>query len=140
MLVRFATMSIVTCLLTSSAMAETEHTKDSLDKVKQQVADKKAVLIDVREQAEWDKGHVDGAVLLPLGELAKKAHDADFAAKLEKMVPKDKVVYCHCAKGRRALLAADVFQKLGYDVRPLKPGYQELLDAGFPKAEESQKK
>ena len=80
MLVRFATMSIVTCLLTSSAMAETEHTKDSLDKVKQQVADKKAVLIDVREQAEWDKGHVDGAVLLPLGELAKKAHDADFAA------------------------------------------------------------
>ena len=34
------------------------------------------------------------------------------------------------------MLAADALQKLGYkDVRPLKPGYKELLDAGFSKAE-----
>jgi len=128
------------CLGVSPALAETEHTKDSLDKVKEQIKEKKAVLVDVREQKEWDAGHVEGAVLVPLGDLAQGAKDKSFAAKLEKKVPKDKIVYCHCAKGGRAVLAADVFKKLGYDVRPLKPGYKDLLEAGFPKASEPQSK
>jgi rhodanese-related sulfurtransferase len=119
--------------------AETEFTKDSLDTVKQRIAEKKAVLVDVREPGEWNRGHVAGAVLVPLGELAKKAKEPEFVERLEKSVPKDKIVYCHCAKGGRAALAADVLQKLGYDVRPLKPGYQDLLGAGFPKANEPKK-
>jgi len=111
-----------------------DHTKEPLDKIKKQVDEKKAVLIDVREPAEWDKGHVEGAVLVPLGELGKKSKDPDFVKELEKKVPKNQVVYCHCAKGGRAILAGDVLKRLGYDVRPLKPGYQELIDAGFPAA------
>ena len=42
-----------------------EHTKDSLEQVKKALADKKAVLIDVREKTEWDKGHPK-TLLLPL--------------------------------------------------------------------------
>ena len=34
-----------------------------------------------------------------------------------------------------ALTAADLLKKQGYDVRPLKDGYKDLLKAGFPKAE-----
>ena len=128
---------IAACALVAlPAQAETEHTKDSLDKVKEQVADKKAVLLDVRNKEEWDAGHVDGAVLVPLGDFAKRAKDPAFLAELEKKLPKDKTVYCHCAKGGRALIAAESLEKLGYkDVRALKPGYKDLIDAGFKKAE-----
>jgi len=138
MFVRTVSMSLVmsVCLAAHPASAETEHTKDSLDKVKEQVADKKAVLLDVRNKEEWDAGHVDGAVLVPLGDFAKRAKDPAFLAELKKKLPKDKTVYCHCAKGGRALIAAESLEKLGYkDVRPLKPGYKDLIEAGFPKAE-----
>jgi len=111
-----------------------EHTKEPIPKVKQQIDEKKAVLLDVREQEEWDKGHVEGAVLVPLSELGKKSKDASFVKELEKKLPKDQPIYCHCAKGQRAILAGGVLTKLGYDVRPLKPGYKELIDAGFPAA------
>lgn len=118
----------------AATASATEHTKDSLDTVKQQIKDGKATLVDVREQKEWDAGHIEGAVFVPLGELSKHQHDKEFVAELKTKLPKDKVIYCHCAKGRRALSAADIFKDLGYDVRPLKPGYQELIEEGFKKA------
>ena len=39
------------------AFAE-EHTQESLQEIKKQVDAKKAVLVDVRDKQEWDKGHV----------------------------------------------------------------------------------
>ncbi|HEY4311573.1 MAG TPA: rhodanese-like domain-containing protein [Pirellulales bacterium] len=138
MLPRLASLALVMAISLSAARAsaEPEHTKDSLDTVKHQVEEKKAVLLDVREQKEWDAGHVQGAVLVPLGDLAKKSKDPAFLADLEKKLPKNKTVYCHCAKGGRALIGAETLEKLGYkDVRPLKPGYKDLIDSGFPKAE-----
>jgi rhodanese-related sulfurtransferase len=117
-----------------------EHTKDSLDKVKQAVKDKKAVLVDVREQKEWDMGHVEGAVLAPLTELSKAEKKKELSEKLAKQLPKDKVIYCHCARGRRALLAGDILKELGYDVRSLKPGYAELIKEGFPEAKKEDAK
>lgn len=115
----------------SGAGFAAEHTKDSLDKVKQQLADGKAVLIDVREQGEWDDGHLKDAKLLPVSKL-RKGVPAD---ELAKTLAKGKVVYAHCKAGGRCLEAADRLTKLGYEVRPLKPGYEDLLKAGFPKAE-----
>lgn len=123
-------MTTVAALVLSTAPASAaEHTKDSLDTVKAALKEKKAVLVDVREQREWDAGHIDGAILLPLSKL--KEIDAEALAK---QLPKDKVIYCHCAVGRRALTAGDLLKKHGYDVRPLKPGYSVLVEEGFPKA------
>jgi rhodanese-related sulfurtransferase len=109
-----------------------EHTKDSLTTVKKNIEDKKAVLVDVREKSEWEAGHIEGAVLLPSSEL-KAGIDKE---RLAKQLPKDKIVYTHCAAGKRSLSACDILQKLGYEVRPLKPGYQDLLKSGFNKAKE----
>ena len=109
-----------------------ELTKDSLAQVKANVTEKKAVLVDVREKSEWDKGHVEGAVFLPLSEL-KAGVDAK---EIAKRLPKDKIIYTHCVLGKRSVTAGDMLQKLGYEVRCLKPGYQELLDAGFQKAKD----
>ena len=104
-----------------------EHTKDSLSTVKQMIADKKAVLVDVRDLVEWNAGHIQGAVLVPWRELQDKLTEAQVKEK----VPKDKIVYTHCAVGYRSLRAAKILKKYGYDVRALKPGYDELVKAGF---------
>ncbi len=45
------------------------HTKDSLALVNENVKAGKAVIVDVREQDEWDAGHLKGAVLLPQSKL-----------------------------------------------------------------------
>jgi phage shock protein E len=113
-----------------------DHTKDDLKTVKKNIEEKKAILIDVRELTEWKEGHVKGAVLLPISELNKKVDEA----KIQELV-KDKktIIYCHCGAGRRALKAGEMLEKLGYDVRPLKPGYFDLVEAGFEKVEQDAK-
>jgi rhodanese-related sulfurtransferase len=114
------------------AAADAEHTKDSLDTVKKNLAEKKAVIIDVREQKEWNQGHLEAAELIPLSEMKRMATDPEVRDKFEKKLPKDRIIYCHCAKGVRALSAGAILEKLGYDVRPLAAGFEELGKAGFP--------
>lgn len=129
MAVRMTWMSLIVvgCLLSLNGAFAAEHTKDSLAVVKQKLADKSAVLVDVREQAEWDAGHLDAAILLPLSGLQQ---GADSSPKLKKGM----IVYTHCKAGIRSVTAGEILSKQGYDVRPLKAGYQELLDAGFAPA------
>jgi rhodanese-related sulfurtransferase len=107
-----------------------EHTKDSLDLVKQSTAAGKAILVDVREEEEWVEGHVVGAKLLPLSSL-EKGIPAD---ELTKALAKGKIVYVHCQAGGRCKEAVDILAKSGYDVRALKPGFPSLEKAGFPTA------
>jgi phage shock protein E len=127
--------TVIVVVLAQAAMA-IEHTKDSLDKVKEQIGAKKAILIDVREQSEWDKGHLQDAQLLPLGELKRAAADPSAKDKVIQSIPQNRIVYCHCAKGVRALMAGKILESLGYDVRPLSAGFDQLRDAGFPVAKE----
>ena len=119
-------------LILPATLTAAELTKDSLKAVKKNMDDEKAVLVDVREKSEWDKGHVEGAVFLPLSQL-KEGVDAD---DLKEKLPKDKIIYTHCVVGKRSVTAGNILEDLGYEVRPLKPGYKELLDAGFKKAKD----
>jgi len=134
---RVAAMTFAALLVCVPCTAA-EHTKDSLEKVRKTLAEKKAVLVDVREPAEWKEGRLEAALLVPLSKLKEEGENQEFAAALEKKLSKKKIVYCHCRSGRRALEAADILAKLGYDVRPLKPGYEDLLKAGFPQAKKKQ--
>ena len=120
---------VAACLVTGVAAAD--HTTDSLNTVKKAVAGGTAVLVDVREASEWKDGHLKDAKHLALSDL-KAGVPAD---KLKEAMPAGKVVYLHCASGRRCLAAAELLKKLGYDTRPLKDGYENLLRAGFEKAE-----
>lgn len=119
----------VAAIVGTSAAAD--PTTDSLSTVKKNVTDGKAVLVDVRELSEWNRGHISGAIFLPLSELK----DGIGAEALAKRLPKERILYTHCAVGIRSCTAADVLVKHGYDVRPLKPGYKDLLAAGFKNAE-----
>ena len=123
---------VATAVSTLSWVVAAEHTKDTLSTVKKNVEEKKAILVDVREKSEWDAGHIEGAVFLPLSELKGSAVDK----RLAKQLGKDKIIYTHCAVGKRAITAANILHDLGYNVRPLKPGYQELIKAEFKKAKD----
>ena len=133
-MLRTAPVVLLALIAISPMVAAGEHTKDSLDKVKENLASKKAVLVDVREAKEWDKGHLVGAQKLSLSDLKRASTDATVQAEVAKQLPKDRIVYCHCAKGVRALMAGDILEKMGYDVRPLAAGYDDLRAAGFAAA------
>lgn len=109
--------------------AEEQHSKDAIDQVRTSIAAGTAVLIDVREQAEWDNGHLKAATLLPLSLLSKEG------AEIPASLPKDKPIYLHCRSGARSLKAAEILKAKGYDVRPLAQGYGQLVKDGFAKAE-----
>lgn len=127
-------LAIVLILLVSATARSAEHTKDSLELVKKNLAEKKAVLIDVREPGEWKRGHLEQAELVPLSELKKMGQDAGVREKLTGKLPKDKIIYCHCGSGFRVRTAGDILGKLGYDIRPLAAGFDDLREAGFPAA------
>ena len=91
-------------------------------------------MLDVREQDEWDLGHLKDAVLAPLSVLEEGAGDEGFDALLGKL-SKDKIIYCHCVSGGRVMPASRILHQQGYDVRPLKPGYDDLVEAGFEDVE-----
>jgi phage shock protein E len=123
---------IASSLMQGVAFAEeTPHTKDTLEQVQKKLRDGEAVLLDVREPSEWAEGHLKDARLLSLSQIRKGVPKED----LDKLMPKGKVLYAHCFAGKRCLEAAERLKAMGYEIRPLKPGYPDLLKAGFPKAD-----
>jgi len=128
---RLCLATLVWTALTLASQAAEVH-NEPLAKIKENLESEKAVLVDVREKSEWEAGHIKGAIFLPLSELQQGVA----AAELSKKLPQDKPLYIHCVVGKRALTAAKVLERHGYTVRPIKPGYREMISAGFPKAQE----
>jgi rhodanese-related sulfurtransferase len=81
-----------------------------------------AVVVDVREPFEYADGHVPGAVLMPLRQLAARA------AELPRGVP----VYVVCASGNRSLSGADYLAASGIDAWSVAGGTGAWLRAGRP--------
>ncbi|MGC4001911.1 MAG: rhodanese-like domain-containing protein [Pirellulales bacterium] len=129
----FVCVVLLASLVPASAV---EPTKDSLETVKKNLAEKQAVLVDVRSLDEWKEGHVEGALHLPLAEIKKRSTDKEALAKwLAEQLPADKIVYVHCMAGIRAKQACGLLEPADKrDWRCLKAGYEDLLDAGLPKA------
>ncbi|MEQ1903522.1 MAG: rhodanese-like domain-containing protein [Pirellulaceae bacterium] len=94
---------------------------------RKQIADGEAVLVDVREQREWDAGHVDGAISLPLSVL-KTLVDA---RPLEQVLPRDRVIITHCMKGIRSEAAVEILKRFGYHAYSLTLNANDLIAAGF---------
>lgn len=63
------------------------------------------VVIDVREQSEYDAGHIPGVTLIPLGELTQRVNE----------IPTDKTVIMTCRSGNRSGQATDYLRQNGFD-------------------------
>lgn len=84
----------------------------------------KPILIDVREADEWDAGHIEGAIHVPLSHLEA---DADWA------IPHyGYPVVLYCAHGKRSGEAAEILVDLGYySVSVLEGGYQAYMNQKY---------
>ena len=91
------------------------------------------LLLDVREPAEWEKGHIPGVLLAPRGMLEWYADPTTPYAKPELTIQRDARIIVTCASGGRSLLAAETLRKMGYtDVVNMAGGFNEWSKQGFP--------
>lgn len=91
-----------------------------LDEARRLITSGAAVLVDVREQHEWDAGHAAEAVHMPLGELEAAA------------LPPGTQIVTTCRSGRRGSRAAAVLVEAGLPARNLTGGMRGWRDAGLP--------
>jgi len=63
------------------------------------------ILIDVREDWEYEAGHIPGATLIPLGDIPNRLNE----------IPKDKTVIAVCRSGNRSGQATQFLQQQGFD-------------------------
>lgn len=64
-------------------------------------------VIDVRTEADWKAGHIEGAILIP--------HD-QIREKISEYVPdRQAPIVLYCSTGRRSALAFDILKELGYE-------------------------
>lgn len=81
-----------------------------------------AVYLDVREQNEWNLGHLPQATFIPRGLLETT---------VEQRVPRDAVVVVYCASGNRSALAAQTLEEMGYpNVSHLTGGFRAWVEGG----------
>jgi sulfur-carrier protein adenylyltransferase/sulfurtransferase len=83
------------------------------------------LVLDVREQDEWDEGHLPGAVHIPRGNLESR---------IERAAPEhSRPIVVYCAAGNRSAFAAKTLEELGYeDVVSLAGGFTDWKRNGFP--------
>ena len=85
----------------------------------------KFLLVDVREDNEWAKGHLPGAVHMGRGIIERD---------IEKAVPETSTkIILYCGGGFRSALVADNLQKMGYtNVESMDGGWRGWIEAGLP--------
>ena len=87
--------------------AENTYQQITQEEAKNMMDTQEAIVLDVREQDEFDTGHIPGAVLLPVGTITKDTADA--------VIPElDSVVLVYCRRGNRSKKASQALVDLGY--------------------------
>jgi rhodanese-related sulfurtransferase len=82
-----------------------------------------AFMLDVREPDEWAAGHIDGATLIPLGELASRTAE----------VPADREIVVVCRSGNRSAQGRDILLGAGLaDVTSMAGGMNDWIAADEP--------
>ena len=101
-------LSILLLLLLCGCGAETQgYRQISQEEAKEWMDTREAVVLDVREQDEYDGGHIPGAVLLPVGTITAETAAA--------VIPeKDTLVLVYCRSGNRSKTASAALAELGY--------------------------
>ena len=91
----------------SNASSENDYQQISQEAAKEMMDTQDVIILDVREQDEYDSGHIPGAVLLPVGTI-----DEETAA--EVIPEKDSTVLVYCRSGNRSKTASSALAELGY--------------------------
>ena len=90
-----------------TSMKENNYQQITQEAAKEMMDTQEVLILDVREQHEYDSGHIPGAVLLPVGTITKDTA-ADMIDDL------DAVVLVYCRSGNRSKTASQALADLGY--------------------------
>lgn len=91
----------------SGNTTDSSYQQITQEEAKEMMDTQNVVILDVREQNEYDGGHIPGAVLLPVGSI-------DEAAAAEVIPDKDSTVLVYCRSGNRSKTASSKLAELGY--------------------------
>lgn len=92
-------------------------------------AGEKMIVVDTREDNEWAKGHIPGAVHLGKGVIERDVETA--------IPDKNATLVLYCGGGFRSALAADNLQKMGYkNVISMDGGWRAWTESNFPIAKD----
>ena len=102
-----------------------DYAKKTPAQIAAEVKKGQAVILDVRELAEWEMGHLALAKSLPLSTIQESM------GKLQKggLFPEGKKVYLQCKAGVRCLKAANLLEKQGIKTEAVKAPFEELKKA-----------
>ena len=88
-------------------MNENSYQQITQEAAKEMMDTQEVVILDVREQHEYDSGHIPGAVLLPVGTITEDTA----AAVIDEL---DTVILVYCRSGNRSKTASQALADLGY--------------------------
>ena len=82
------------------------------------------LIIDVREQNEYDQAHIENSVLVPLSTVS--------AQKINEINPQNKTILIHCHAGKRSKVAANIILSQGYtgEILELDEGISAWIEFG----------
>lgn len=103
----FSFLLLLTGCGAGGASEEKGYQQISQEEAKEMMDSQEVLILDVREQDEYDSGHIPGAVLLPVGSITEES-----AA--EVIPEKDATVLVYCRSGNRSKTAAKALAELGY--------------------------
>jgi rhodanese-related sulfurtransferase len=110
--------------------AKSRICETNVEEVKKRLdAGERFILVDVREESEWDRGHLPAAIHLGKGVIERD---------IEQTIPdKSLPLVLYCGGGYRSALAADNLQKMGYtNVVSMDGGWRVWVESGYPVAKD----
>jgi len=101
-----STIALTGCNISNNIDNNTEYKKINAEEAKAIIDSEDVIILDVRTQEEYDSGHIENAVLLPVTEIADKA---------EEILPdKDAKILIYCRSGNRSATASKDLIRMGY--------------------------
>ncbi len=76
------------------------------EKAKRIIDNEEVIILDVREEFEYDESHIENSVLIPLGEITSRAEEV--------LTDKNAKILVYCRSGRRSKHASIILAMLGY--------------------------
>jgi rhodanese-related sulfurtransferase len=84
------------------------------------------LFLDVREDQEWETGHIEGSLHIPMGELGARQGE----------LPDEWPIVVVCRSGQRSAAVTQALERAGYDAENLVGGVAEWKGVGLPLVDE----
>lgn len=122
-----AVLTALFMLISCSGQSSSE-TRISANEFKEKLKESPGVVIDVRTQDEYNRGH------LLIADYNSDLLNGDFEAGLDSL-PKNETYYLYCRTGNRSGQAAEMMKKRGFNRVYNVGGFQDLVNSGFESVE-----